>query len=76
MFRIADGEELGYDDPPVRGHSFEFRINGEDPGRNFLPAPGTVTTFAPPTGPGRPPGRGRGVAARSSARPGTRCSPS
>ncbi|WP_369207104.1 biotin carboxylase N-terminal domain-containing protein [Streptomyces sp. PU-14G] len=52
MFRIADGEELGYDDPPVRGHSFEFRINGEDPGRNFLPAPGTVTTFAPPTGPG------------------------
>ncbi|MFG3495206.1 acetyl/propionyl/methylcrotonyl-CoA carboxylase subunit alpha [Streptomyces sp. NPDC047928] len=52
MFRIADGEELGYDDPAVRGHSFEFRINGEDPGRNFLPAPGTVTTFAPPTGPG------------------------
>ncbi|MGW2332286.1 ATP-binding protein, partial [Streptomyces sp. NPDC001700] len=52
MFRIADGEELGYDDPQVRGHSFEFRINGEDPGRNFLPAPGTVTTFAPPTGPG------------------------
>ncbi|MBH1935491.1 biotin/lipoyl-binding protein [Streptomyces sp. AV19] len=52
MFRIADGEELGYDDPAVRGHSFEFRINGEDPGRNFLPAPGTVTTFAPPSGPG------------------------
>ncbi|CAL9509323.1 acetyl/propionyl/methylcrotonyl-CoA carboxylase subunit alpha [Streptomyces atacamensis] len=52
MFRIADGEELGYDDPPVRGHSFEFRINGEDPGRNFLPAPGTVTKFDPPTGPG------------------------
>ncbi|MGX2994978.1 acetyl/propionyl/methylcrotonyl-CoA carboxylase subunit alpha [Streptomyces sp. JNUCC 64] len=52
MFRIADGEELGYDDPPVRGHSFEFRINGEDPGRGFLPAPGTVTVFAPPTGPG------------------------
>lgn len=52
MFRIADGEELGYDDPPLRGHSFEFRINGEDPGRNFLPAPGTVTTFAPPSGPG------------------------
>ncbi|WP_030409783.1 acetyl/propionyl/methylcrotonyl-CoA carboxylase subunit alpha [Streptomyces albus] len=52
MFRIADGEELGYDDPPMRGHSFEFRINGEDPGRNFLPAPGTVTTFAPPSGPG------------------------
>ncbi|GAB3648424.1 acetyl/propionyl/methylcrotonyl-CoA carboxylase subunit alpha [Streptomyces sparsus] len=52
MFRIADGEELGYDDPPLRGHSFEFRINGEDPGRNFLPAPGTVTAFAPPSGPG------------------------
>ncbi|MFB6818654.1 acetyl/propionyl/methylcrotonyl-CoA carboxylase subunit alpha [Streptomyces sp. NPDC056347] len=52
MFRIADGEALGYDDPALRGHSFEFRINGEDPGRNFLPAPGTVTTFAPPTGPG------------------------
>ncbi|MER5355999.1 biotin/lipoyl-containing protein, partial [Kitasatospora sp. NPDC002551] len=52
MFRIADGEELGYDDPEVRGHSFEFRINGEDPGRNFLPAPGTVTLFAPPSGPG------------------------
>ncbi|GAA3374763.1 biotin carboxylase N-terminal domain-containing protein [Streptomyces sannanensis] len=52
MFRIADGEELGYDDPAIRGHSFEFRINGEDPGRNFLPAPGTVTKFAPPSGPG------------------------
>jgi acetyl-CoA/propionyl-CoA carboxylase biotin carboxyl carrier protein len=52
MFRIADGEALGYDDPPLRGHSFEFRINGEDPGRNFLPAPGTVTKFAAPTGPG------------------------
>ncbi|MFJ9827519.1 acetyl/propionyl/methylcrotonyl-CoA carboxylase subunit alpha [Streptomyces sp. NPDC101160] len=52
MFRIADGEELGYGDPAVRGHSFEFRINGEDPGRNFLPAPGTVTVFEPPTGPG------------------------
>ncbi|MFE2226790.1 acetyl/propionyl/methylcrotonyl-CoA carboxylase subunit alpha [Streptomyces kronopolitis] len=52
MFRIADGEELGYDDPAVRGHSFEFRINGEDPGRGFLPAPGTVTTFEAPAGPG------------------------
>ncbi|MEU0389980.1 acetyl/propionyl/methylcrotonyl-CoA carboxylase subunit alpha [Streptomyces chartreusis] len=52
MFRIADGEELGYDDPPLRGHSLEFRINGEDPGRGFLPAPGTVTAFAPPSGPG------------------------
>ncbi|MEW2080726.1 biotin carboxylase N-terminal domain-containing protein [Streptomyces sp. NPDC005283] len=52
MFRIADGEELGYGDPAVRGHSFEFRINGEDPGRGFLPAPGTVTAFEPPAGPG------------------------
>ncbi|UUU31899.1 ATP-grasp domain-containing protein [Streptomyces sp. CA-210063] len=52
QFRIAEGEELGFDDPPVRGHSFEFRINGEDPGRGFLPAPGTVTAFVPPTGPG------------------------
>ncbi|MFF1381519.1 acetyl/propionyl/methylcrotonyl-CoA carboxylase subunit alpha [Streptomyces sp. NPDC058308] len=52
MFRIADGEELGYSDPELRGHSFEFRINGEDPGRGFLPAPGAVTTFAPPSGPG------------------------
>ncbi|MFD3456409.1 acetyl/propionyl/methylcrotonyl-CoA carboxylase subunit alpha [Streptomyces sp. NPDC058691] len=52
MFRIADGEKLGYDDPPMRGHSFEFRINGEDPGRNFLPAPGTVTRFDAPSGPG------------------------
>ncbi|MGW0657752.1 acetyl/propionyl/methylcrotonyl-CoA carboxylase subunit alpha [Streptodolium elevatio] len=52
MFRIADGEELGYDDPPLRGHSFEFRINGEDPGRGFLPAPGAVTVWNPPSGPG------------------------
>ncbi|HZI97697.1 MAG TPA: biotin carboxylase N-terminal domain-containing protein [Actinomycetales bacterium] len=52
QLRIATGEELGYDDPPVRGHSIEFRINGEDAGRNFLPAPGTVTRFAPPSGPG------------------------
>ncbi|MCX4691377.1 biotin carboxylase N-terminal domain-containing protein [Streptomyces sp. NBC_01408] len=52
MFRIADGEELGYGDPVLRGHSFEFRINGEDPGRGFLPAPGTVTRFAAPSGPG------------------------
>ncbi|WP_367322382.1 biotin carboxylase N-terminal domain-containing protein [Streptomyces sp. HUAS ZL42] len=52
MFRIADGEELGYGDPRLRGHSIEFRINGEDPGRGFLPAPGTVTAFTAPTGPG------------------------
>ena len=52
MFRIADGEALGYDDPAPRGHSIEFRINAEDPGRGFLPAPGTVTTWRPPAGPG------------------------
>ncbi|KRE37634.1 acetyl-/propionyl-CoA carboxylase subunit alpha [Janibacter sp. Soil728] len=52
MLRIADGEELGYDDPIARGHSFEFRINGEDAGRNFMPAPGTVTKMTVPTGPG------------------------
>jgi acetyl-CoA/propionyl-CoA carboxylase, biotin carboxylase, biotin carboxyl carrier protein len=52
MFRVADGEEIGYGDPVLRGHSFEFRINGEDPGRGFLPAPGVVSTFRPPTGPG------------------------
>ncbi|MTD54535.1 ATP-grasp domain-containing protein [Amycolatopsis sp. RM579] len=52
MFRIADGEPLGYDDPQPRGHAIEFRINGEDPGRDFLPAPGTVTRFVPPSGPG------------------------
>ncbi len=52
QFRLAEGEPLGYDDPPVRGHSIEFRINGEDPGRGFLPAPGTVTTWRPPSGPG------------------------
>jgi acetyl-CoA/propionyl-CoA carboxylase, biotin carboxylase, biotin carboxyl carrier protein len=52
MFRIADGEPLGYDDPPTRGHSIEFRINAEDPGRGFLPGPGTVITWQPPAGPG------------------------
>ncbi|MFD5320208.1 acetyl/propionyl/methylcrotonyl-CoA carboxylase subunit alpha [Streptomyces sp. NPDC127098] len=52
QLRVAEGEELGYDDPELRGHSIEFRINGEDPGRGFLPAPGTVTTFVPPLGPG------------------------
>ncbi|HLI41867.1 MAG TPA: biotin/lipoyl-containing protein, partial [Streptosporangiaceae bacterium] len=52
MFRIADGEPLGYDDPPARGHSVEFRINAEDPARGFLPAPGTITAWNPPSGPG------------------------
>ena len=52
MFRIAAGEELGYDDPAVVGHSIEFRINAEDGGRGFLPAPGTLTKWEPPAGPG------------------------
>ena len=52
MFRIAAGEELGYDDPTVVGHAIEFRINAEDGGRGFLPAPGTLTTWSPPSGPG------------------------
>jgi acetyl-CoA/propionyl-CoA carboxylase biotin carboxyl carrier protein len=52
MFRIANGEELGYDDPVVSGHSIEFRINAEDAGRNFLPAPGTLTKWHAPSGPG------------------------
>ena len=52
QFRIAMGESLGFDDPEVRGHSIEFRINGEDPGRSFLPAPGRITSWNIPTGPG------------------------
>ncbi|MGQ0630092.1 MAG: acetyl/propionyl/methylcrotonyl-CoA carboxylase subunit alpha [Sporichthyaceae bacterium] len=52
MFRIADGEPLGYGDPEIRGHSIEFRINAEDGGRGFLPAPGTLTKWSPPSGPG------------------------
>ena len=53
QFRIADGERLRLaEDPEPRGHAFEFRINGEDPGRNFLPAPGTVTRYVEPSGPG------------------------
>ena len=52
QFRIAMGEELGFDDPVIRGHSIEFRINGEDPGRSFLPAPGRITDWEIPTGPG------------------------
>jgi acetyl-CoA/propionyl-CoA carboxylase biotin carboxyl carrier protein len=53
QFRIAAGEKLRFDeDPTPRGHSIEFRINGEDAGRNFLPAPGVVTRFVAPEGPG------------------------
>jgi acetyl-CoA/propionyl-CoA carboxylase biotin carboxyl carrier protein len=53
QFRVAEGEVLRFTaDPAPRGHAFEFRINGEDPGRGFLPAPGTVTTYHEPAGPG------------------------
>ncbi|AMY19440.1 acetyl/propionyl/methylcrotonyl-CoA carboxylase subunit alpha [Rhodococcus kroppenstedtii] len=53
QFRIANGDELSIsEDPTPRGHSFEFRINGEDAGRGFLPAPGPVTRFVAPEGPG------------------------
>jgi acetyl-CoA/propionyl-CoA carboxylase biotin carboxyl carrier protein len=52
QLRIAAGEPLGYDDPPVRGHSIEFRVNGEDAGRGFLPAPGVITSWRAPSGPG------------------------
>jgi acetyl-CoA/propionyl-CoA carboxylase biotin carboxyl carrier protein len=52
MFRIADGQELGYGDPATRGHAIEFRVNAEDPGRGFLPAPGTITRWHQPSGPG------------------------
>ena len=52
QFRIAEGEELGFADPIIRGHSLEFRINGEDPGRSFLPAPGLITQWKMPSGPG------------------------
>ncbi|MDF1488900.1 ATP-binding protein [Tessaracoccus caeni] len=52
MFRIAQGEELGYGDPDVRGHAIEYRINAEDAGRNFMPAPGTLVKWHAPSGPG------------------------
>jgi acetyl-CoA/propionyl-CoA carboxylase biotin carboxyl carrier protein len=52
QFRLAEGGKLDYPDPEVRGHSFEFRINGEDAGKNFMPAPGPVHVFKAPGGPG------------------------
>ena len=52
MFRIADGQPLDYPDPAPRGHSIEFRVNAEDAGRGFLPAPGTITELNWPAGPG------------------------
>ncbi len=52
QFRIADGEKITSIDPQLRGHSIEFRINGEDPGRNFLPTPGVITEWEEPSGPG------------------------
>ena len=52
QFRIARGEKIEEKDPVLRGHSFEFRINGEDAGRSFMPAPGTIEKLTVPTGPG------------------------
>lgn len=53
MIRIAQGAELADEStPPSRGHSIEFRINAEDPARGFLPTPGLITAWQPPSGPG------------------------
>jgi len=52
QFRIAEGGVIDYSDPVAHGHSFEFRLNGEDPGNGFLPAPGPVAHFKAPSGPG------------------------
>ena len=76
QFRIADGETLRFtEDPPPHGHAIEFRINGEDPGRGFLPAPGTVTTYSSRAAraSGSTPASSR---TRSSVARSTRCSPS
>ncbi len=52
QFRIAEGGVIDYDDPAIHGHSIEFRINGEDAGRGFLPTPGPIHTIRFPGGPG------------------------
>ena len=52
QFAIAEGTHLPDADPVINGHSIEFRINAEDPGRGFMPAPGTLTRWRPPSGPG------------------------
>lgn len=52
QFRIARGEKIVPQSPQLRGHSFEFRINGEDAGRSFMPAPGTIEKLRVPSGPG------------------------
>ena len=52
QFRIARGGTIEYPDPELRGHSIEFRINGEDPGRGFLPGPGKLALWQLPSGPG------------------------
>jgi acetyl-CoA/propionyl-CoA carboxylase, biotin carboxylase, biotin carboxyl carrier protein len=52
QFAIADGQRLSGVDPVARGHAIEFRINAEDAGRGFLPAPGRITAWSAPSGPG------------------------
>jgi acetyl-CoA/propionyl-CoA carboxylase biotin carboxyl carrier protein len=52
QFRIADGQTINPVDPIIRGHSIEFRINGEDPGKGFIPSLGTITKWEVPSGPG------------------------
>ena len=76
QFRIAAGEKLRLTaDPAPRGHSIEFRINGEDPGRDFLPAPGTVTALRLPERPGRAGRHRHRGRQRRSAATSTRCWP-
>jgi acetyl-CoA/propionyl-CoA carboxylase biotin carboxyl carrier protein len=52
QLRIAEGGKIDYSDPPIKGHSIEFRINGEDPGRDFMPTPGKIQSIQQPSGPG------------------------